>query len=557
MASLSKTNGAWRILFYDRDKTRRTIFLGRIFEDDEVEAVFSRVKSLINAQILGQPIENKDATWLAGKGSIIRPKLEAAGLVPKYIQPKQQTVEAFLECYIERYGGTKKKSTIQNWQKAIKNLVDYLPKGIQVSEVTVGHVKEFIEKLRPLYAKSTLHRRVTTASQFFKDAVDWEMIQKNPFAKHNPKRPSGESPNEYVDKSVIYKMFEFANPTWKAILALSRFGGLRCPSETLSLKWQDIDFETSMMAVPQPKLEHIDGRAVRTCPLFPDLADVLSELFNATTEQIGKPPSLDSYVIDKPEYRAAAARNGWKNANLRTQCHKLREKAGIPKWDRLFHSLRASLETDLEKEHSLHVVCAWLGNNKKVARESYLLVTDADYERALTRKPSAPNRAHLPHPAHENDTANACKGKQTNTESPRKSQGKRGFKSENREEISGHSGSRINSENQSGHLEITRENDRCNNSLKNRAPNRARAAVSSENRQTSDGDARERILSTWQNMQADAETLLYDAGKIANLLGNDHLPSVKSAWEVLQKNVESLIAQIACTPASTSNTQSH
>lgn len=556
MASLSKTNGAWRILFYDRDKTRRTIFLGRIFEDDEVPAIFSRVKSLINAQILGQPIENKDATWLAGNGRVLRPKLEAAGLVPKYIQPKQQSVEAFLESYVKRYGGTKKKATIQNWQKAIKNLVDYLPKGIQVSEVTVGHVKEFIEKLRPLYAKSTLHRRVTTASQFFNDAVDWEMIQKNPFAKNNPKRPKGESPNEYVDESVIYKMFEFANPTWKAILALSRFGGLRCPSETLSIKWQDIDFETSMMSIPQPKLEHIDGRAVRTCPLFPDLADVLSDLFNVTTEQLGKPPSLDSYVIDKPAYRAAAARGGWKNANLATQCHKLRKKAGIPKWNRLFHSLRSSLQTDLEKQHSLHVVCAWLGNTEKVARESYLLVTDADYERALTRKPSALNRAHLPPPAHENDTANACNETQSKTGSPRKSEGKCGFQSENRKETSGHSGSRIDLQNGSDPLEITRENDRCNNSLKNRAHHRARAAISSENRQTSERDVHERILAAWHNMQADAETLLNDAGNIANSLGIDHLPSVLSAWEVLQKNVESLIAQIVCTPARTSDTPS-
>jgi hypothetical protein len=44
--------------------------------------------------------------------------------------------------------------------------------------------------------------------------------------------------------------------------------------------------------------------------------------------------------------------------------------------------MRATRQTELEKEFPLHVVCAWLGNSVKVARASYLLVTAADYEKA-------------------------------------------------------------------------------------------------------------------------------------------------------------------------------
>ena len=34
-----------------------------------------------------------------------------------------------------------------------------------------------------------------------------------------------------------------ADAEWKAIIALARYGGLRTPSETMALRWIDIDWE--------------------------------------------------------------------------------------------------------------------------------------------------------------------------------------------------------------------------------------------------------------------------------------------------------------------------
>jgi hypothetical protein len=45
-------------------------------------------------------------------------------------------------------------------------------------------------------------------------------------------------------------------PQWKAIIALSRFAGLRCPSELVEFSWGDIDWEQSRRtAVPRPDQE--------------------------------------------------------------------------------------------------------------------------------------------------------------------------------------------------------------------------------------------------------------------------------------------------------------
>ena len=74
------------------------------------------------------------------------------------------------------------------------------------------------------------------------------------------------------------------------------------------------------------------------------------------------------------QYRAAAnTAMGWKNSNLRTEMTRLLRRAGVSGWPRLFHSMRASRQTELQREFPLHVVCSWLGNSPRIAQQSYLL----------------------------------------------------------------------------------------------------------------------------------------------------------------------------------------
>ncbi|MFM7837568.1 MAG: hypothetical protein ACKPJD_37730, partial [Planctomycetaceae bacterium] len=51
-------------------------------------------------------------------------------------------------------------------------------------------------------------------------------------------------------------------------------------------------------------------------------------------------------------------------------------------WPRLLHSMRASRQTELQREFQLHVVCSWLGNSPGLAQQSYLLVTEDDFAKA-------------------------------------------------------------------------------------------------------------------------------------------------------------------------------
>ena len=165
------------------------------------------------------------------------------------------------------------------------------------------------------------------------------------------------------------------NHHWRTIVALSRFGGLRCPSEALSLRWQDVDWGSERIIVQSPKTEHHPGKGSRTIPLFSELRPILEEAFEIA-------PDGAEYVVGGEYRKSSLTASGWRNCNLRTQFLRIVKRAGLQPWPRLFHALRASRETELAKEYPIHVFTAWLGNTPRIALKHYLQVTDEDFERA-------------------------------------------------------------------------------------------------------------------------------------------------------------------------------
>ena len=93
----------------------------------------------------------------------------------------------------------------------------------------------------------------------------------------------------------------------------------------------------------------------------------------------------------------SGARHLWKRAGMlaklaqagpesgaRHEWHftRLLRRAGVSGWPRLFHSMQASRQTELQREFPIHVVCSWLGNSPRIAQQSYLLVTEGDFAKA-------------------------------------------------------------------------------------------------------------------------------------------------------------------------------
>jgi integrase len=162
----------------------------------------------------------------------------------------------------------------------------------------------------------------------------------------------------------------------KLILALSRYGGLRCPSEHLALTWGDINWEQGRITVKSPKTAHHEGHDSRVIPLFAELEPYLQAALDALLEDFDPKANRlsEQHVIRR--YRTT-------NANLRTQVMRIIKRAGLVPWSKLFMNMRSSRATELAAEHPGHVAANWLGHSTMVAQKHYWQTTDADFDRAL------------------------------------------------------------------------------------------------------------------------------------------------------------------------------
>ena len=70
--------------------------------------------------------------------------------------------------------------------------------------------------------------------------------------------------------------------------------------------------------------------------------------------------------------------------NLRTQFERIIRRARVRPWERLFHNLRASRQTELADLFPLHVVTDWIGNSPDIAERHYLKTTDDHFQRAIS-----------------------------------------------------------------------------------------------------------------------------------------------------------------------------
>ncbi len=369
MASIGKEkNGRRRILFVAPDGKRKTIRLGKT-PQRAAEAIKVKVENLVGAAVSGCGWDSETARWVAELQDTLADKLAAVGLIPKRSDEKSaQTLGGFLDDYLKGRANLK-PNTQRNYKVTRKQLVDYFGSKRLLAEITPGEADEWRESLLNKFAAATVSREVKRARQFFRAALRKKLITENPFSDLSTPAQVNTSREHFITVATIQKVIGAApDAEWRLIVALSRYGGLRCPSEHLSLKWGDVDWEHNRVTIRSPKTEHHAGGESRVIPIFPELRPHLETLF-FDEERAGT------------EYLITRYRN--RNANLRTQLLRIIKHAGVEPWPKLFHNLRASRQTELTARFPLHVVCKWIGNSAPIADKHYLQVTDGHYDDAL------------------------------------------------------------------------------------------------------------------------------------------------------------------------------
>lgn len=381
MASvIDDPNGRRRIQFVASDGSKRTLRLGKVSRK-QADAFKVKVEAVIAANITGS-MDDETSRFIAQLDEKMHSRLAAVGLLKSREPVGATTLGPFIDSYIT--GRTDiKPNTLIGLGQARRNLVAFFGESKRLADISAGDAEEYGRYLLGKLSANTARRLCGRAKQFFRFAVRKRIIADNPFAELESNVRSNPDRQFFIDRATAQEVLDYCpDAEWRLLFSLSRYGGLRCPSEHLALKWADVDWDRGRLRVPSPKTEHIEGRASRIIPLFPELRKPLMEVFEQAE------PGTE-YIITR--YRAA-------NVNLRTQFQRIIKRAGLEPWPKLFHNLRASRQTELADTLPGHVVSAWLGNTEAVAKAHYLIVTDAHFALAVPPEPSNEKATQNPTP---------------------------------------------------------------------------------------------------------------------------------------------------------------
>ena len=219
----------------------------------------------------------------------------------------------FLESYINGRAD-RKPNTARNYEVTRQHLVSHFGPDKALRGITPGDADDFRQALiRKGLSAATISREVKRARQFFKAAVRKRIIDANPFQDLKAGAQTNKSREHFITLETIQQVLDACpDYEWRLLVALSRYGGLRCPSEHLALRLDDVDWALGRMTVRSPKTEHHEGGASRIVPIFPELLPYLREAFEQA------PIGAEHFIT---RYRG-------KNANLRTQFERIIKRAG-------------------------------------------------------------------------------------------------------------------------------------------------------------------------------------------------------------------------------------
>jgi integrase len=298
----------------------------------------------------------------------------------KLAAPTVSPVEKPLMEWVDQFMASRsswKESTARSWETSRKRLWRFFATR-SVQTVTPGVAADCMEFLRGTSGLSENSARKTMAHlrQVFHWLVSHEIVPRNPCMEI--KTTVGVAVKQmYVPAADVLTLQPFCpNNEWRMLTVLSRFGGLRCPSEAFELRWADINWAMKRFTVHSPKTEHIPGHASRVVPLFPELRHHLDRLFHEA-------PSGQEYVCENLRS---------KSGNIYQPFRKIIMRANLQPWPRLFHNMRSSCETDLAGRFPVHLVGCWLGNSATVAAKHYLQVTEDHFKLATEEAAEPPKR---------------------------------------------------------------------------------------------------------------------------------------------------------------------
>jgi len=271
--------------------------------------------------------------------------------------------------YLRLREGEVEDRVLANFRRVLNHLSAFVGPQTRAEAVTPMALAEWKRAVAGLTVRrrgvdvpvspNTVHNFVRFARQWWRFMADLgQFPERNPFDRIRSAKARIAKDWRQVTNTDLLKLVD-ANqgPGWGCLWALCRWAGLR-RGEALRLAWGDVDWKASTLRVVPPerngrRLE--DGKKrLRVCPVRPELLAILRRAFeDAPAGSAGPCDGVDRHNIDRLA-RAAIRR------------------AGLPDYDRPFHTLRKCCATEWRAKYPAPTVSEWMGHTEQVADAFYV-----------------------------------------------------------------------------------------------------------------------------------------------------------------------------------------
>ena len=160
----------------------------------------------------------------------------AEGCVGLLSKRETATLGAFVDTYIQSRIDVK-PTTHRKYVSTRKNLVYFFGTSRNLRDISAGDADEWrLHLLGSGKAENTIRKHTAVAKLFLNAATRKGLVLSNPFADLKSAIQPNASRFYFVTLEEAQKVVDAClYAKWQLIFALSRYGGLRCPSEHLAL----------------------------------------------------------------------------------------------------------------------------------------------------------------------------------------------------------------------------------------------------------------------------------------------------------------------------------
>jgi integrase len=330
------------IQFTNGNGLRKTIRLGHATMQQAHE-----VKLHVQRLILGV-LDEKTTRWTQSIPDPLHRRLAAVELV----KPRESALLGpWLERYLEGRRPKLKPGSLASLELTRQKLLQYFEAHTPLPVITPNEAAEWQQwlrsgdsKHRPLSEASTKHH-IGNAKGFFNEAKRRELVSASPF-EHLAGGTVAAQNDRYITPGEARAIIESCpDRRFQLLFALARYAGLRTPSETHLVTWEDVDWAERRLNVRSPKTERHAGHEKRWVPIVPELHKLLQEAW--TQAPAGQLP----IITLQP--------GGYMNRMV----HAFIKHAGVTPWPRLWQALRSSCEKDWAMSFPQYAVSKWIGHS--------------------------------------------------------------------------------------------------------------------------------------------------------------------------------------------------